>query len=390
VTFKNQPANTFLNITQLPVEDFPDLAFPVVEIVLLDDKGGEVPVDDPSNEISFFFPLLPTTLSPTPLATRTTTEALGACIDGQLLQDELSCQWLVEGATDSWSSKGCVLTYVDPSSNSLQASHKCTCSHLTVFTIRSRRVEVKGAFGLSGSGLYASVFVSLALLVSLGLVVQHWRRFPDSQPLSMVYLVAGWVGFGSDMLFWRYLKQASLGCGEAGELLLPYANGVFAVTMVAILFNVVYNAWFMLVEANSNLSISRWMSSHKLQAALIYFLALPSPSIMNLLGSRLFGSQADFPALEEQDGERFPRLTKLSLLNMIFEDVPQLIIGVAMAFQFGAFGTLMQYVVALKCVYITFCVFKATFTAAWHKLRTMAKKLVRSCAKVKISCFFFF
>ena len=53
----------------------------MVEIVLLDDEGREVVVDGPSNEISFFFPLLPNTPPPTPL-TRTNTDALGACIDG--------------------------------------------------------------------------------------------------------------------------------------------------------------------------------------------------------------------------------------------------------------------------------------------------------------------
>jgi len=70
---------------------------------------------------------------------------------------------------------------------------------------------------------------------------------------------------------------------------------------------------------------------------------------------------------------------------MVFEDIPQLAIGIAMAVNFGAFSGLQQFIVALKFIYILTCSFKAFYTAAWCRAIAFVKVLVTSCAKVLFS-----
>jgi len=128
-------------------------------------------------------------------------------------------------------------------------------SHLTVFTIQSRKVEVTNTFGLSGAGLYVSLAVFCLLMAAVACVFYHWRQFPESEPLAVVYLVAGWVSVGSDLLLVRYLGQAASGCGETGAFLAPFADGILAVTLYSIFVNGLLNSWFIWTMANNKIDI---------------------------------------------------------------------------------------------------------------------------------------
>mmetsp|Transcript_14611 Transcript_14611/g.28621 ORF Transcript_14611/g.28621 Transcript_14611/m.28621 type:complete len:423 (+) Transcript_14611:89-1357(+) len=290
------------------------------------------------------------------------------CFDGILEKNAARCEWY-DPVSQVWRDDGCT-------SQPIRAvSMRCTCSHLTVFSIRQRTIVLSHVWGFSGKALAATVGCGSAFVLALVVAAVNWVYWPDARPICVLAFVAGWCGLGVDVYTISMMQKAALGCGGSGLPLLPYVYSIAVVTVFSMLFNGVTSLVALRKEMKRSDKFNAFAQQHPVLFGIVWLASFPTPTILYFLGSRIFGTYQECPRSEDLNKD----LHRAKIIKIWMVDCVQLVIVGVMYAEFEAFNSTTRLFVAIKAAFVGLNLLRHYFKSQWTATTALLKACVLWC-----------